>query len=160
MSDYAVRRSLSAVLLRPAGFAAVLVAWVVLVDPPVLLVGFLGAASVLLTVLRLPTDLICLRVDTHGIALARVRHRAPLVRVPWRSVREVVVVSGPTADPRIGIRLHPGAPLPAGVQGMIYDPERPDRVPPALVRQVPGLDRRALTAAVETYGARVVDGAL
>jgi hypothetical protein len=75
-----------------------------------------------------------LRIDGDGVL---VREPAPgttgrAVSVPWSSIRELVLsteyVPG-SVEPvptRLGVRLHPGAPLPAGAHAVIHDPNAPD----------------------------------
>ncbi len=109
-----------------------------------------------------------LKVDESGVQLGRgVRYehgasQAIVTRVPWSSIREVVVVTpgpfsgdGPT---EVGVRLNPGAPLPRGARAIVSDPRDPDAVQPDLRMEVPGrFDRGALDAAVSAHGGRVAE---
>lgn len=156
MSDYVVRRVRPALLLQPLLIGAFITTAVVFLDTPPAFALLFGTVAVVLQLVSLPKALTCLGVDREGITLGAQRSRAPVVRVPWTSVRELVVVTGPTAQPRVGVRLQAGAPLPTGVHGTVHDPAAPDRVQPALIRDVPGLDRNALVAAIESHGGRVV----
>lgn len=157
MSSYVVRHASARTLLAPLAFVGALVVWVLVLDVSrtllvLVIVTFLGA-----TALSLRRAVTRLRIDAKGVTFSPVHAQSPPVLVPWGSVREVVVVAGATVSPRVGVRLQPDAPLPRGVRGMIWDPARPDAVQPLLSREVPGLDRRALTAAVQAHGGRVVD---
>ena len=110
-----------------------------------------------------------LKVDESGVTLGRgVRYewgdqRTMITRVPWSSVRDVVVVSpGPIASEggvEVGLRLKPGAPLPDGARAIITDPRNPDAVQPDMSTGVPGrFDAGRLERAVTALGggARVV----
>ena len=114
----------------------------------VLLVG----ALLVITVLRVRVDSVRLRVDDRGVLLGSTGRSAAAVRVPWTSVRRVVV--NPTAA-SVGVLLLPDAPRPAGLRGLIRDPARPDALDPQLVREVPGLDAAAVRAAVSAHGVPV-----
>jgi hypothetical protein len=113
-----------------------------------------------------------LQVDAEGIRMAGQGGRLAAAprRVPWSSVREVVVMSPPATvaavgglvGVEVGVRLRQGAPLPDNVRGIVHDPTRPDAVPPGL-RVALGsspLDRDRLAVAVAAFGppdVRVVD---
>ena len=89
-----------------------------------------------------------LRVDRDGVRLGR------SVSVPWTSIREVVFY-GPgvvAADPAIGLRLHPDAPLPGGMSSIVHDPRNPDHVPKPLRASARNLDHDRLAAAVGEFG--------
>lgn len=118
--------------------------------------AFLGVGLVVVTARQIRAGGTLLRVDARGISLSTRQRNGPPVHVPWASVRAVVVVMGPDSAPQVGVRLHHGAPLPTGVRGLVHDPSALDRVQPALVRQVPRLDRAALATAVEPHGVPVV----
>ncbi|MDQ3611802.1 MAG: hypothetical protein M4D85_09420, partial [Actinomycetota bacterium] len=129
--------------------------FVVDVSTPLLVVA--TAMTVVIMMLSLRDMTTRLRIDADGVTFSPSHGKRSPVFVPWLSVREVVVVTGPTAAPQVGVRLRPGAPLPQGVRGMVHDPTRPDAVQPSLTRVVPGLDRSALAMAVQACGSRVVD---
>ena len=114
----------------------------------VLVVGVL----LVITVLRVRIDSVRLQVDDRGVLLGTNGRSSVLVRVPWTSVRRVVV--HPTAR-TVGLLLTPDAPRPPGLRGMIRDPARPDVLDPQLVREVPGLNASAVRAAVEARGVAV-----
>ena len=109
-----------------------------------------------------------LKVDADGVQLGRgVRYehgspQAMITRVPWSSIRDVVVVSpGPFNDngaTEVGVRLHAGAPLPQGARAIVSDPRDPDAVQPDMRTRVGDrFDLRALDAAVAAHGSRVVE---
>jgi hypothetical protein len=83
--------------------------------------------------------------------------RLDKVSVPWTSIREVVIVlpvaqSGPSPAVEVGLRLHHGAPLPDGMDSVVYDPGDPNAMQ---VRRTFGAGRVApepLAAAVRAYG--------
>jgi len=92
-----------------------------------------------------------LRVDAKGVRLGR------SVSVPWTSIREVAF-HGPgvvAADPAIGLRLRPEAPLPDGMKSIVHDPSNPDNIPEPLRASVRNLDHEKLTAAVREFGGGV-----
>jgi hypothetical protein len=109
-----------------------------------------------------------LKVDASGLTLGRgVQYewgtqQAMSTRVPWSSVRDVVVVQpGPIASEggiEVGVRLKPGAPLPDGARAIVSDPREPDAVQPDLRAGVPArFDPRRFAEAVAAHGARVVE---
>jgi hypothetical protein len=109
-----------------------------------------------------------LKVDGQGVQLGRgVRYeygspQAMVTRVPWSSIRDVVVVSaGPFGGDRgteVGVRLQPGAPLPAGARAIVSDPRNPDAVQPDMrTRVTDRFDRGRLEAAVAAHGGRVIE---
>lgn len=159
MSDYVVRRVSAGVVLQPVVGLAALAVWTASGGGPRPLMVFFGVLVVVSAAVRARTVGTRLRVDSAGITLGGGQTRVPPVQVPWASVREVVVITD-AAEPQVGVRLQPGAPLPTGVRGLVQDPARPDSVQPSLVRGVPGLDRAALEAAVQPYGVRVVTASL
>ena len=156
MSAYVVRRLTPKVVLLPVLGICFLAAWTAVLDPPRPMIAVLALAVIASAAQRARALGTRLRVDSRGIVLSAAQPREPAVHVPWASVREVVVVTDPTSEPRVGLRLHLGAPLPTGVRGIVHDPTRPDLVQPPLVREVPGLDCDALRTAVEPHGVRVV----
>lgn len=156
MSAYVVRRLTPKVVLPPVLGICFLVAWTAALDPPRPMIAILVVAVIASAALRARALGTRLRVASRGIVLSAAQPREPAVHIPWASVREVVVVTDPTSEPRVGVRLHLAAPLPTGVRGLVHDPAQPDRVQPLLVREVPGLDCDALRAAVEPHGVPVV----
>jgi len=158
VSGYVALRLSPLMVLQPVAAFVVLAAWwaVFGLSWPATAIG---AAGVIVAAARqVRTVGMRLRVSSRGVTLSATNSRGPVVHVPWASVREVVVLTDPiTARPQVGIRLCHGAPLPAGVRGLVHDPAQPDRLQAALVREVPRLDRAALDAAVGSYGVRVVN---
>jgi hypothetical protein len=149
--DYRVWR------LRPGGLLLllVLVPWVVLQSR--LARGgayqvFFVVVLLVLTGLRVRADSLRLLVDDRGVLLGAVGRSRSGVRVPWTSVRRVVL---PPGTGRVGVLLVPDAPRPPGLRGIIRDPRHPDVLDPLLVREVPGLDGAALTRAVLARGVAV-----
>jgi hypothetical protein len=66
--------------------------------------------------------------------------------VPWSSIWQVVVISTPVG---LGIRLRPGAPLPDGMSGVVYDPGDPQAL--HVRRDLPARDADRLAAAVRAF---------
>lgn len=109
-----------------------------------------------------------LKVDAKGVHLGRgVRYeyggpQAMITRVPWSSIREVVVVTpgpfGGDAPTEVGVRLTPDAPLPQGARAVVSDPREPDAVQPDMRTRVGArFDQKALAAAVAAHGGRLVE---
>lgn len=90
-----------------------------------------------------------------AVALARGLHRPELLRidrkgvsygevmVPWRSIYQLVVLRhGPCVArgsvPQIGVRLNPGAPLPARITSLDASPTGSSAVPEALSTHIEG----------------------
>ena len=156
MTGYVVRRVTPRMVMQALFAVAALAIWSAVVHLPRWMLAMAAFEVIVSTAQLVRTVGTRLRLDSEGITLGA-SHRAELaVHLPWTSVREVVVVGDPTAEPRVGVRLHQGAPLPPGVRGLVHDPAQPDRVQPSLVREVPGLDRTALELAVQAHGLRVV----
>ena len=112
----------------------------------------LAVVVLVVTGLRVRADGLRLLVDDRGVLLGPAGRSSAAVRVPWTSVRRVVLAPG---TGRVGVLLVPGAPRPSGVRGTVSDPARPDALDPQLVRDVPGLDPAALTRAVLARGVAV-----
>jgi hypothetical protein len=153
-------------------------AWAVLVVgvPRWFLVVLLGVGAWNLYVRLRPRPM--LRVDAGGVQLISQDRPVPWYlpssrvqrRVPWPSIWQVVVMTGPLATmtgdgltgAEVALRLCRGAPLPANVRGLVDDPDRPYAIAPGL-RLALGpepLDCERLAAAVAAFGppdVRVVD---
>lgn len=82
------------------------------------------------------------------------------VRVPWASIRQIVVLGTGTGPPTgIGLRLRFGAPLPHGMDHVIYDREAPHALHCRHRLRGGPLDTARLDAAVRAFappGVRVV----
>jgi hypothetical protein len=79
------------------------------------------------------------------------------VSVPWRSIREVVIVlpavqTEPMPAVEIGLRLHHGAPLPEGMDAVVYDPRDADAVHIGRSFAPGRIDPGSLAAAVGAFG--------
>jgi hypothetical protein len=89
-----------------------------------------------------------LRVDDAGVRLLHrtpQRNRRDVAVIPWTSIHELVLTEDD--PPQFAVRLKNGAPLPAGVRGVIHDPDRPTTAPELTV-ELPRADRNALTIAI------------
>jgi len=116
---------------------AVLVGWLVLSPrigghrPPGIFWAFL-VLVVGLRAVQFRNGRVALEVGPKGIRLGQTanRYSRRLVAVPWRSIAEVVVLAPRMSAPEdlatnvgeVGVRLRPGAPLPAGVRGIVREP--------------------------------------
>jgi hypothetical protein len=97
-----------------------------------------------------------LRVDGYGVRLGA-------VMVPWSWVGQVVVsrperaasafIGDSPPPPQVGLRLRPGAPLPAGMSALITDPRDPLAIPEQLrsPESGPAIDPRAVCEAVRRW---------
>lgn len=79
------------------------------------------------------------------------------VSVPWKSIREVVIVlpvgrTGPSPAVEVGLRLHHGAPLPDGMDSVVYDPGDSNAMQVSRSFGAGRVDPEPLAAAVEAYG--------
>lgn len=84
-------------------------------------------------------------------------------KVPWPSIRQIVVLGPDGADGtvEIGLRLRFGAPLPDGMDHVIYDPRDPDALHCDYRLRADRLDTARLDAAVRAFAppdVRVVAG--
>ncbi|MGI8699504.1 MAG: hypothetical protein ACR2J0_10240 [Mycobacteriales bacterium] len=152
---------------------AVLVGWLVLSPrigghrPPGIFWAFL-VLVVGLRAVQFRNGRVALEVGPKGIRLGQTanRYSRRLVAVPWRSIAEVVVLAPRMSAPEdlatnvgeVGVRLRPGAPLPAGVRGIVREP---GGTGPLVTRPLRGstLDQTRLAGAVSAYapGLRVVE---
>lgn len=142
MTTYVLWRTSAGAVLQPLFALAVLAAWRVFTSAPWSFMVLAGVVVIVSSAVRARAMCTLLRVDSRGITLSG-QPRQEAVYVPWASVREVVVVTDMAAEPRVGVRLRPGAPLPDGVPGIVQDPANTGRVAPSLVRTAPRLDRAA-----------------
>ncbi|MFB9835669.1 hypothetical protein [Actinoallomurus acaciae] len=79
------------------------------------------------------------------------------VSVPWTSIRAVVIVlptgrTGPSPAVEVGLRLHHGAPLPAGMDSVVYDPGDSNAMQASRSFGAGRVDPEPLAAAVVAYG--------
>jgi hypothetical protein len=128
--------------------------------------GFVTVFALVVLVGTLPKGLLALAVAFAAwnlwsaslvISVGRRGVRLGGTRVPWSSIREVVLWNaGPAGlgggEPEVGLRLRPDAPLPDSMGSVIHDPAHPDDVPPELRVTVRGLDRAKLEAAAKAHG--------
>jgi hypothetical protein len=74
----------------------------------------------------------------------------------WTSIHEVVFCEpGVAANPAIGLRLRPDAPLPKGMKSIVHNPRNPDNVPEPLCASARNLNPARLAAAVKEFGGGV-----
>ncbi|WP_207939329.1 hypothetical protein, partial [Actinomadura darangshiensis] len=83
------------------------------------------------------------------------------VSVPWQSVREVVlalpaVQTEPSPAVEVALRLHHGAPLPEGLDSIVYDPRDPGATHFGRSFGPGRIDPGSLAAAVSAYGRAAV----
>lgn len=92
-----------------------------------------------------------------AVAASRARQSPGPRSVPSWSFSPTLRAPVDVGETVLGVRLEPGAPLPAGVPAVVYDPRRPGEVPEALRLPVRGwrLDHRQLAGAVSAYGGGV-----
>jgi hypothetical protein len=146
---YVVRRPNLGALATPA----VVVAFMVLAPRAIGLHGFPWAIVALFaaaSVWQAWRSTLALRVDGQGVLLRRRtprRDQRDSAFVPWPSIHELVLTE--SDPPEFAVRLKTGAPLPAGVHGVIHDPRRPSTSAPELRVPLPRADRGALTTAVQ-----------
>ncbi|GAA2165670.1 hypothetical protein [Actinomadura napierensis] len=112
--------------------------------------GLLALAVVGYAVFRVLRPVPSLRAGPDGFRLGE-------VSVPWRSIREVVLVlpavqTEPCPAVEVGLRLHHGAPLPDGMDAVVYEPGDSDAMHLRRSFRPGRVDPRALAAAVGAYG--------
>jgi len=160
VKPYVVRRPGWTVLAAVA-WLAFLAAFIALtdLDPPVWLV----ALVVLVILVRTWRVTERFRAGPDGIRFPLGTRTRPggggvaFADAPWSSVDEVLVAAPLSGGPpEVAVRLRPGAPLPAGVQGIVHTPGAPEGpIPDALRHTVPGLDPVRLREAVAAFAPHV-----
>lgn len=103
-------------------------------------------AAVRITVFPTPA----LAVDPNGFRLDD-------AVVPWPSLWQVVIIlpdveTGPARVVEVGLRLYRGAPLPSGMDSVVYDPRDPLAMQRRRTFDGGVVDPGRLTAAVRTFG--------
>ncbi|MGH3096282.1 MAG: hypothetical protein ACRDMV_09835 [Streptosporangiales bacterium] len=115
---------------------------------PLLALCTVVAAVALARGLRRPE---LLRIDHKGVSYGE-------VMVPWRSIYQLVILRHDScgtagASPQIGVRLNPGAPLPAGITALGPPPAGSSAVPDPLSTHITGarIDVEAALDAVHRF---------
>jgi hypothetical protein len=161
--SYTLRAARAAALLPLVAVPVVIAAGSVFGFSPLFIAAFAAIAA-----LGAWQRSLVLKVDDQGVALGRgVRYewgspQGLVTRVPWTSIRDVVVVLpgpfGGDGGTEVGVRLNAGVPLPQGARAIVSDPRDPDAVQPDMRTRVGDrFDKQRLEAAVAAHGGRVVE---